>query len=108
MVSLAACNSGLGQLSRAEGIVGMARAFLVAGSRNALVSLWPVDDRASGSLVERFYSEVDESSLPAALREAKLMMLDETALDTVVASEETISYAHPYFWAAYVLIGGAP
>ncbi len=107
MVSLAACNSGLGLFSRAEGIVGIARDFLVAGSKNVLVSLWPVDDRSSGSLVEKFHRELQkQTTLPQALRQAKLRLLQETTLDTVVVGEERVSYAHPYFWATYVMIGG--
>ncbi|MFQ5767726.1 MAG: CHAT domain-containing protein, partial [Acidobacteriota bacterium] len=107
LVSLAACDSGLGQVSRAEGMVGLARAFLVAGARNVLVSMWPVDDRASGRLMESFYRALKEGrTLPQSLRRAKLDLLRETVVDTVVSGGERVSLAHPYFWAAYVQVGG--
>lgn len=107
LVSLASCNSGLGQLSRAEGVLGVARSFLVAGARNVLVSLWPVDDRASRLLIDGFYDELlRQAPLPRALREAKLKLMQTTTLQSVVADEERLSYAHPYFWSTYVLVGG--
>ena len=73
-----------------------------------LVSLWPVDDGASGLLVGAFYEAVlaNGAPLPAALRRAKLNLMRESTVDTVVIGHERISYAHPYFWAPYVLIGG--
>lgn len=107
LVSLAACNSGLGQLSRAEGVLGVARSFLLAGSRNVMVSLWPVDDAASHMLVDRFYDELLEGRpLPQALRLAKLALLGGETRERVVTGHERVSYAHPYFWSTYVLLGG--
>ncbi len=107
LVSLAACDSGMGQLSRAEGIVGMSRAVLVAGARNVLVSLWAVDDRASSLLMEGLYRELQTPlALPRALRRARLALLEGIVEETVVAGVERVAYAHPFFWATYVMIGG--
>lgn len=107
LVSLAVCGSGGGQLSPGEGLVGLGRAFLAGGAQSALVALWPVDDGAGRRLMERFYRELREGpSVRAALRDARAALRAETTRATVVLGDETVSYAHPYFWAPYVVVGG--
>ena len=61
---LSACNTGSGRYFRCEGLVGMGRAFMVAGSRKVLVSLWPVDSLATQTLMESFYDELAEGLRP--------------------------------------------
>ncbi len=96
MVVLSACGTGLGRLVRGEGIVGMTRAFLYAGARSVLVSLWNVNDRSTADLMERFYRGLAAGRPPrAALREAKLALLrSERAADR-----------HPSRWAPFILTG---
>jgi CHAT domain-containing protein len=95
LVVLSACQTGRGQLLSGEGIVGLTRAFLYAGARSAVVSLWSVSDISTGQLMKDFYqhmaSNLDNVS---ALRSAKLQML----------RSETVT-RHPYYWASFISVG---
>jgi CHAT domain-containing protein len=111
LVTLSACETGLGKEIGGEGYVGLAYAFLQAGARGLLVSLWRVDDRATALLMRRFYenwwglrSEVAAGGVAPmskvdALQEAKKWLReykDESG---------KAPYAHPCYWSAFVLIG---
>jgi CHAT domain-containing protein len=79
LVTLSACESGLGQQGGGDGLLGFAQAFLLAGSRSVCLSLWPVDDTATALLMDRFYRNLlgkredgaKRLGKAAALREAK-------------------------------------
>ncbi len=119
LVTLSACETGGGRLLRGEGLVGLARAFRIAGARDLLVSLWKVDDAATADLMVDFYRGV-RSGLPhtEALRAAKLKALrgaDAAATARGPAAARGIGvttaaarHAHPSAWAAFVLEGEAP
>lgn len=95
LVVLSACETGLGKMARGEGLIGLARGFLYAGATNLLVSLWQVNDVSTANLMVAFYQNMLEGkSKAAALREAKLRMIEHEA-----------KYARPYYWAPFVLIG---
>lgn len=90
---LSACSTGAGELLPGEGVMGMGRAFLGAGSRGVVVSLWPVDSAATEALMVRFYtyhlSGLDVSrSLWLAKRDIRAVP----------------QWSHPYFWSAFVLV----
>ncbi len=97
LVTLSACQTGLGDLKQAEGTVGLQRAFLAKGARSVLVSLWSVSDVVTNLLMRRFYShwleDRDAPSKADALRRAQ---------DDV---RRTPGYTHPRFWAAFQLVG---
>jgi CHAT domain-containing protein len=95
LVVLSACETALGREIRGEGLVGLPRAFLHAGARRVLVSLWPVEDRATAELMRRFYREMLEKGRPpaAALRAAQDSLRREPGWEA------------PYFWAGFVLQG---
>ena len=95
LVTLSACETGLGRLERGEGVVGLTRAFVAAGARSVVVSLWRVNDRSSARLMERFYRELlaRGRTRDRALAEARRALL---------RSPETRS---PFYWAAFVLVG---
>ena len=97
LVTLSACSTGLGKLVNGEGVLGLTRAFFYAGARNVAVSLWNVNDSATATLMKSFYGNLNRG-LPksAALRQAKLSLL----------RGENPLWRHPYFWAAFVLVGG--
>ncbi len=96
LVTLSACGTGLGKLVSGEGILGLTRAFFYAGARNVAVSLWNVNDSATAELMKAFYQNLNRGLPKAeALRKAKLALL----------SSEQQSWRHPYFWAAFVLVG---
>jgi CHAT domain-containing protein/Tfp pilus assembly protein PilF len=95
LVVLSACQTGLGKMIRGEGMVGLTRAFMYAGTPSVLVSLWNVSDISTAVLMEKFYENLikHKESKTDALRRAQLSMVrDET-------------YAHPFYWASFVLIG---
>jgi len=96
LVTLSACQTGLGQFIRGEGIEGLSRAFFYAGASSVLVSLWAVNDQASYQLMERFYFHLRASgSIMEALQKAKLEMIHSRV------------FSHPYYWAGFVITGNA-
>ncbi|MFP4296906.1 MAG: CHAT domain-containing tetratricopeptide repeat protein [Spirulinaceae cyanobacterium] len=95
LVVLSACQTGLGQEVKGEGLVGLTRGFMYAGTPRAIVSLWNVDDEATAEMMSRFYRLLLQEKLPAiaALRQAQLEMQTETP------------WKNPYYWAAFTLQG---
>lgn len=95
LVVLSACKTGLGKEVRGEGVTGISRAFLCAGTPSVLVSLWDVYDRSTADFMAGFYKNMEAKKMnkSAALQEARLQM---------IASKK---FSHPYYWAPFVLIG---
>jgi CHAT domain-containing protein len=94
MVVLSACQTALGREVTGEGVVGLTRAFLYAGSRAAVVSLWPVDDASTAVFMGKFYEHVKSGLPPArALARAKQELRASPA------------HAHPFYWAPFVFFG---
>jgi CHAT domain-containing protein len=94
LVVLSACQTGCGPTERGEGVTGLTRAVMYAGSPAAVVSLWSVSDEGTKELMVKFYENLLKKGLTreAALRAAKLDMLSG-------------QYKHPFFWAAFVMYG---
>jgi CHAT domain-containing protein len=81
LVVLSACDTGLGQLREAEGIIGLTRAFLYGGASSAVVSLWKVEDQSTGLLMQEFHRRLKAGqSKEEALREAKLKIMNTQIL----------------------------
>jgi CHAT domain-containing protein len=96
LVVLSACNTGAGKLSGGEGVFSIARAFLLAGVRNVVLTHWPVSDRSSADLMDRYYYYLSQGyATDIALQRSKTDYL--TYGDPVKA--------HPYYWAGYVNVG---
>src|SRR5207249_783074 len=78
LVTLSACETGIGRVARGEGVLGLPRAFLAAGARGVLVSLWKVNDRSTSDLMEAFYRGLlkDRKDGARALAEAKRRMIE--------------------------------
>ncbi|MBL9086192.1 MAG: CHAT domain-containing protein [Planctomycetia bacterium] len=94
VVVLSACDTARGPVVRAEGVMGLARAAMHAGATRVIASLWKVDDAATQRLMTEFHARLKDGVVPArALREAQ----------AVVRAEPR--WAHPSFWAAWVLWG---
>jgi CHAT domain-containing protein/uncharacterized protein HemY len=95
LVVLSACQTGLGKLIRGEGMVGLTRAFMYAGTPSIVVSLWSVSDMSTAVLMGEFYKNLIKNKLTKtdALRKAQL---------TLIAGGK---YAHPFYWAPFILIG---
>ncbi|MEO0896430.1 MAG: CHAT domain-containing tetratricopeptide repeat protein [Bacteroidota bacterium] len=96
LVVLSACETGIGELQRGEGIISLARGFSYAGAKSLVTSLWNVNDRSSMELMKSFYGYLAEG-MPKhiALRQAKLDYLD-THPDYLQS---------PYYWAGFIPIG---
>jgi CHAT domain-containing protein/Flp pilus assembly protein TadD len=92
LVVLSACETGKGELRPGEGVVGLSRAFLYAGSRGVVCSLWQVDDQRTARLMQALYAELQKGK-PS--REALT-----AARRALIADEEP-----PLFWAPFILIG---
>lgn len=93
---LSACQTGLGKISKGEGVIGLSRALVYAGSRNIIVSFWSVADESTSQLMTSFYKTLltrGDHDYREALRQAKIAMITGD------------QYAAPYFWAPFVLIG---
>jgi CHAT domain-containing protein/tetratricopeptide (TPR) repeat protein len=117
LIVLSACQTALGRLTRGEGMLGLQRAFQLAGAKTAVTSLWSVDDSATRVLMTEFYRNLWEKKLPKleALRQAQLRMLREydpnqmklisRGLDVADGASVAHKRGSPYFWAAFVLSG---
>jgi CHAT domain-containing protein/predicted negative regulator of RcsB-dependent stress response len=106
LVVLSACQTGKGTEERGEGVTGLTRAVMYAGSPAAVVSLWSVSDEATRELMVRFYRHMikDGLSKDEALRRAKLEIFRGTAKFRI-SEESYVSISHPFFWAAFVMYG---
>jgi CHAT domain-containing protein len=93
LITLSACETGLGKLSKGEGIIGLSRALLYAGASNIVVSLWNVSDNSTSELMIDFYSENDALGYSKPLQTAKLKLIAKG------------QYSEPYYWAPFILIG---
>ena len=96
LVTLSACQTGLGKIFKGEGVIGLSRALVYAGAEKIMVSFWNVPDQSTADLMKNFYQQLlntDTASPATALKEAKLNLMHNK------------DYASPYYWAPFVLIG---
>lgn len=98
LVTLSACESGLGESVSGEGVVGFARAFLASGARAVNASLWLVNDAATSVQMSRFYAAIADSKTPPTSAWKKVRQ------DFAINPPE-MRQSHPFFWAAFVLYG---
>ena len=95
LVTLSACDTGNGRLLGEEGVASLERAFLLAGAKAVIASLWTADDTYSIALMRRLYQHlVDGADKASALRQAKLDLLNEFG-----------DQALPVYWAGFTLVG---
>ncbi|MFI7416444.1 tetratricopeptide repeat protein [Nonomuraea sp. NPDC049684] len=96
VVTCSACDSGLGRMRAAEGMVGLSRALLYAGARNVVLTLWPIQDAPARRLMRRFYEELARGR-PAA--------------EALAVAKAAVRRAHPRVyrdhgtWAPFIVIG---
>ena len=97
LVTLSACNTGMGKALRSEGIVGLTRAFMYAGASAAVVNLWSVESRSAIMVTTGFYRNLKKGgSRTEALQSAKLRLIN---------GDEGELYTHPFFWAPTIIFG---
>ncbi|MGL6138489.1 MAG: CHAT domain-containing protein, partial [Planktothrix sp.] len=93
LVVLSACDTGLGEIT-GDGVIGLSRSFLSAGVPSLVVSLWSVDDQATGELMTQFYQNLQTTKDKAqALRQAMLSVKKTNP--------------NPYYWSSFMLMGEA-
>jgi CHAT domain-containing protein len=96
LVTLSACQTGLGKISKGEGVIGLSRALVYAGAKNIIVSFWSVADESTSELMQDFYTNMLNTSAhdySENLRQAKIKLIKEN------------KYVAPYYWAPFILIG---
>ena len=95
LIVLSACETGLGQMLKGEGLIGLTRGFMHAGSPRVVASLWRVEDLGTSTLMKRFYQHMARGNMSptSALRQAQIEMLRHKRWNS------------PYFWAGFVLQG---
>ena len=95
LTTLSACDTGVGKLQGQEGVSSLVEAFLVAGSKSVVASLWSADDTFASALMDRFYQRLGQGEdTGSALRGAKL--------DLLAKYGEQVS---PFYWAAFIAVG---
>jgi CHAT domain-containing protein len=95
LVTLSACDTGVGKLAGEAGVTDLPEAFLISGAKSVVASLWSADDNSTLALMTRFYVHIAEGQDTAtALREAKLDLLSKYGPE-----------ASPYYWGGFVLVG---
>ena len=94
LIVLSACDTGVGKTQAGEGVMGLPYALFVAGNKNTLLTLWPVDDEVTAEFMTRFFTRLKNG-------ESQVSAL--TAVKREFAAEP--AYSDPRFWAAFVLYG---
>ncbi|MCI0413736.1 CHAT domain-containing protein [bacterium] len=92
LVVLSACETGLGQVHTGEGVFGLRRAFVLAGARTLVMSLWKVPDQQTQELMENFYQR---------------LLIGESRADALRGAQITVKASHPdpVFWGAFICQG---
>ena len=94
LVTLSACDTGVGEVRNGEGVYGLRRAFMLAGSETLVMSLWPVTDAVARDTMVAYYARLrDGFGRGDALRQAKLAIMKRPA------------FRHPYYWAGFIQSG---
>jgi len=97
LVTLSACQTGIGKLQKGQGMLSLSKGFYYAGAKSLVNTLWKINDKSTVKLMDYFYEGLSEGkSKTEALRNAKLKYLETTDDDLL---------RHPYYWAAFVVSG---
>lgn len=118
LVVLSACDTGVGQVTNGEGVSGLRRALVLAGSETQVMSLWKVSDAGTRDLMVAYYTRLQQGEgRTEALRQVQLAMLQGRLLSSsgITSSKEKSKretgeasakdYRHPYYWASFIPSG---
>jgi CHAT domain-containing protein len=94
LVTLSACDTGVGEVKNGEGVYGLRRAFVIAGAETIVMSLWPVSDSVTRELMTSYYRGLKAGlGRGESLRQAQLAMLHKKGRE------------HPFYWASFIQVG---
>jgi CHAT domain-containing protein len=94
LVTLSACHTGVGEVRNGEGVYGLRRAFVLAGTESVVMSLWPVSDYATREIMASYYKGLKKGlGRGEALRQTKLALLKRK------------DRQHPFYWASFIQSG---
>ncbi|WP_437202919.1 CHAT domain-containing protein [Planctomicrobium sp. SH664] len=108
LATLSACETGLGELAAGEGVLGLQRAFQVAGARSTITTLWKIRDDATQDLMIHFYDNLwnKQMSKAEALRQAQLALLENPAYRGLIRENKPqTGRTPPSLWAAFLVSG---
>ena len=116
LVVLSACETGLGDVKNGDGVYGLRRALVLAGSESQVMSLWQVSDAATRDLMKAYYTRLQQGEgRTEALRQVQLEMLNKGAKIqggkqrsqpvSLGVKARTGNYSHPYYWASFIQSG---
>lgn len=96
MVVLSACETGIGEFRKGEGVMSLGRAFAYSGCPSVIMSHWSVDDESTAELMALFYQYINDGEDKAsAMRRAKLDFLDQA-----IGPKK-----HPFYWGGFIILG---
>ena len=99
MVVLSACETGLGEVKTGEGVFGLRRAFIQAGTRSIVMSMWSVPDRETMELMINFYKNIDSGKMN------RCKALRKAILEEMKIVKGRYGHTNPLFWGAFVFVG---
>jgi CHAT domain-containing protein len=113
LVVLAACDTGVGEVKNGEGVYGLRRALVLAGSETQVMSLWPVSDMGTRDLMIEYYQRLLEGQgRSEALRQVQLRMLNFDSRTLTQSGTKRLNrkatpkkYTHPFYWASFIQSG---
>ncbi len=104
LVTISACNSGVGPVLEGEGTLSLARFFMINDAENVIVTQWTVSDAFSARLMKAFYRLLIQEKVPSLARAFKLARIEAVEK----GDHEALNYKHPVYWAAFHLYGDTP
>lgn len=97
LVTLSACDTGLGTFQKGEGLISLSRAFFYSGARSIVNTLWKINDNSSSEIMVTFYENLSKGMYKdEALRQAQLSFLQK---------HRENKFSHPYYWSSFVVSG---
>lgn len=116
LVVLSACETGVGEVKNGEGVYGLRRALVLAGSESQVMSLWQVSDEATRDLMVEFYQRLHKGEgRTEALRQVQMEMLkgaqqsrERQSRGLALSDKDTnkpLDRSHPFFWASFIQSG---
>lgn len=109
LVTLSACETALGDIKQDEGVYGLKRALVLAGTETQLLTLWAVNDNVTKNIMAAYYEQLRNGKTRSkAMRDIQLELLngkENNKLQVNKSKKKLLAYSHPYYWASFILSG---